>query len=347
VKQEQGFTLVEVLISMAITVVVLTAVFALLDSGQKNFIREGEIAPMNQSTRTGLDMISRDLLSAGMETPPVFAVLPSDGGGINPDMLLIVYVDDGIPISRPLSCGSSSKRGRGHGPCNTIDRSSVLYIDPDSFIPPQKHPKEAYHRNQVLFALETSDCNGDGQLGIYPFEVSLDPRMNNAGGGEETLHIIHNPGQQISDINLPGGFNRQISPDCAIIGSFSVIQYRINPLPPTPNPVLERRVVGGPWIPVANNIENLQVQYGVGSININEFFDQPVQASFNDPETWITRVRVTVTGRTEQKNLPGSEAGVFSEDDIYNREIYSTVAALRNVIFQIEKRVIDSLSSEN
>jgi prepilin-type N-terminal cleavage/methylation domain-containing protein len=331
---EKGFSLIEVLIAMLVTTILMGAVFALLDNGQKDFVRESEISAMNQSTRVGLSMISRDLLRAGMETPPVFAVLPDDGDGINPDMLTIVYVDDEIPISRPLPCESNSEMGRGSGPCNTIDRSAVLYIDPESFIPPQTHPEQAYHRYQVLFALETSDCNGDGQMGIYPFEVSLDPAINSAGGGE-TLQVVHNPGQQQHEINPPGGFNRQISPDCAIIGSFSVVQYRINPLPPTPNPVLERRVVGGPWNAVSNNIENLQIQYGVGTTNINEFADQPVQALFGDPETWVTRVRVTITGRTERKNLAGSSTGTFADGDIYIRKTFSTVSALRNQISQI------------
>jgi hypothetical protein len=210
-----------------------------------------------------------------------------------------------------------------------------LYIDPESFYPPQENPEEAYHRNQTLFALETSDCNEDGQLGIYPFEVSLPPLMNNAGG-DSTLKLIHNPGQQESGVNLPGGFNRQISPDCAIIGSFSIAQYRVNPLPPARNPALERRVIGQPWIPVSNNIENLQVQYGVGTTNINEFADQPIQALFADPQTWITRVRVTLTGRTERKNLRGSSVGAFSDNDIYIRKTLSTVIALRNQLYQIE-----------
>ncbi len=331
--EEKGFTLVEVMISLLVTTIVMGAVFMFLNNGQKDFIRESEIAAMNQSARAGLGIISQDLFEAGRETPPVFAVLPADGGGINPDMLSIVYVDGEIPISRPLPCGGSN--GRGSGPCNTIDRSSVLYIDPESFYPPQTNPEEAYHRRQGLFALETSDCNGDGQLGMYPFEVSQDPSLNNAGGSP-TLKIIHNPGQQESDINLPGGFNRQISPDCAIIGSFLVVQYRISPLPPTRNPVLERRVVGQPWTPVANNIENLQVQYGVGTMDINEFVDQPTQASFVDPQTWITRVRVTLTGRTERKNLQGSSIGAFSDGDTYIRKIFSTVVALRNQFYKME-----------
>ncbi len=342
---QRGFSLIEVMIAMGITMAIMGAVFSLLEKGQESFIREPEITDMQQSTRAGLQMISRDLIPAGMGTPPVFAVMPSDGGS-GPDMLTIVYVDGEIPISSPLPCdgievsdpfvdAESTKMGpRGSGPCNTIDKSSTLLINPESFIPPQDYPEEAYSRGQTLFAMETSDCNGDGQMGIYPFEISQDPAMNVAGG-EETLRLNHNPGKQESGVNLPGGFNRQISPDCAIIGRFFAIQYRINPVPPTQNPQLEKRVMGGEWTPAANNIEDLQVEYGVG-MNINEFFDQPV-ALFTDPETWITHVKITITGRTESRNLSGSTEGV---DGTYIRETLSSVTALRNQLYHVEAGIL-------
>ncbi len=70
VTSDQGFSLIEVLIALLITVIVMSAVFGLLVRGQRGFQREPEIADMNQNTRFGLDMISRDLAMAGYRTPP-------------------------------------------------------------------------------------------------------------------------------------------------------------------------------------------------------------------------------------------------------------------------------------
>ena len=65
-----GFTLVEVLISMLITLIVMSAVFGLLSRGQSTFQREPEIADMQQTARSALDMVSRDALQAGAGLPP-------------------------------------------------------------------------------------------------------------------------------------------------------------------------------------------------------------------------------------------------------------------------------------
>src|SRR3989304_2688326 len=82
-----GFTLVEVLISMLVTLIVMSAVFGLLSRGQSTFQREPEIADMQQTARAALDMVPRDALQAGAGLPPEFpsftppAVGAAGGGG--------------------------------------------------------------------------------------------------------------------------------------------------------------------------------------------------------------------------------------------------------------------------
>jgi prepilin-type N-terminal cleavage/methylation domain-containing protein len=336
---EHGFSLIELLIAMAITVTVMASVYLLLQKGQTSFQREPEVADMNQSARAGLQRISQDLALAGLETPPVMAVMWNDGGGINPDEITIVYADQNVPVSRPLTCAEDP------GPCNTIDQSSVLNINPESFNPALvsgtpldandiARVESAYSRDMVLFAIDFGNC-GDNTPSIVPFEITHDPAVNSAGGSD-VLKILHNPGQSDTELNLPGGFNRQVDKDCAVIGLFHVVQYRVNPPPPTDNPLLERRdlgtVGGGQWVPVSNNIENLQVQYALGSADI--FYDEPPSSPVpDDPNTWVTRVRVTVFGRSESTNLQGATAGVFASEDTHMRNAFSTTLVLRNQIY--------------
>jgi hypothetical protein len=74
--------------------------------------------------------------------------------------------------------------------------------------------------------------------------------------------------------------------DCAVIGLFHVVQYRVNPLPPAENPALERRdlALGEPWNPVGTNIENLQVQYAQGTADLFEDVPSLVPVG-NDPNS--------------------------------------------------------------
>jgi len=72
VESERGFSLIEVLISMVVTLIVMAAVFGLLTRGQRSFQREPEVADLQQSARTALDLVTKDILQAGAGLPPEF-----------------------------------------------------------------------------------------------------------------------------------------------------------------------------------------------------------------------------------------------------------------------------------
>lgn len=342
--RESGFTLVEVLVSLLITVVVMSSVYQLLANGQQSFEREVEISAMTQSARAGLTRLSRDLLMAGYRTPPMTSILWHDGGGDNPDEITIIHADTNVPLSRPVQCGAAGSGGGG-GPCGTIARSATLLLDPLSLDPAPPNPEDAYRSGMVLAAIETSDCNEDGQIGIVPFTVTTEPVMTMAGGAA-VLSINHNPGASGGELNPPGGFNREVREDCAVIGQFRIISYRISPAPPTENPILERRDLseGSDWHAVAHNIENLQFRYGIGAADA--VVDVPAPPT-EDPITWINRVDFTLTGRTERKNLQGASAGVFDPDDIYIRRTFSSMMSLRNVASQAANRTLAGDTDES
>jgi len=323
---ERGFSLIEVLVAMAITVIVMSSVFALLTKGQRSFDREPEIADLQQNARAGLDAISRDLTNAGYRTPPTIAVLWADGGGTTPDEITIVYGDPLFPTVWSLSCAEQN------GPCNTIDSSSVLWVDHETYDPPQSDPTAPFIDGDALVVMESTDCNGDGEVGIVPFDLTQDPEM--VGG---KLKFQHNPGGG-SDMNLPGGFNNEVTADCAVIGVFNVVQYRVNPLPPADNPSLERRNLGTgeDWAPLAANIEDFQVQYGIGEGGA--WTDTPPLPDPNNPDTWIGRVSLTIRGRSESNNLEGgTTAFAASPEDTFIRQTYTTTMSLRNVVGNMEE----------
>lgn len=318
-----GFSLIEVLVALTITLIVMSSVFSLLTKGQRSFEREPEIAELQQNARAGLDAIAKDLAVAGYRTPPNIAIQWADGGGTTPDEITIIYGDPLLPTVQSLPC----KDQQGGGACNTIGQSSTLFIDFDSFEPPQFDPVNAYSDGTALVILETEDCNGDGEMGIVQFDLSNDPVL--ASG---KLKLTHNPGQSGS-LNLPEGFNEEVTADCAVIGAFRVVQYRVNPLPPADNPTMERRELGAgeDWIPLAANIEDFQVQYGVGSAA--NWVDSPGATDPDDPETWITRVSLSIRARSESTDLEGgTTVNAASPEDTHIRKTYATTMSLRNLV---------------
>ena len=112
-----GFTLIEVMISMMITLIVMSAVFALLSRGQSTFQREPEIADMQQSARAALDMVAKDAIQAGAGLPPEFPAFDGvDNGDNDPDEIWIVGALGGsYEMSEPVEVDPTSFTGDQDG----------------------------------------------------------------------------------------------------------------------------------------------------------------------------------------------------------------------------------------
>ncbi len=76
-KNQSGFTLLELMVSVAIFVVISSAIFGLLGSSQKQFRTESELLGSFQEARLGLDQIVRDANDAGYPPQNHFAVTPA------------------------------------------------------------------------------------------------------------------------------------------------------------------------------------------------------------------------------------------------------------------------------
>ena len=86
-RKEHGFTLIELLVAMAMTAVIMTAVYSLYKSQQDSYIAQDQVVEMQQNVRASLYQMARDLRMAGFNpqrAPNVggfVTQLPDDGGG--------------------------------------------------------------------------------------------------------------------------------------------------------------------------------------------------------------------------------------------------------------------------
>jgi prepilin-type N-terminal cleavage/methylation domain-containing protein len=76
-KRQTGFTLIEVMVSVAIFVVISGAIFGLLGDSQKQFRTESQLLGAFQEARLGLDQIVRDSNDAGYPPQNHFSTLPT------------------------------------------------------------------------------------------------------------------------------------------------------------------------------------------------------------------------------------------------------------------------------
>jgi type II secretory pathway pseudopilin PulG len=340
-----AFSLTEIVIALLITMVLMASIFLLLQKSQRSAAPEPELSHGSANARTGLDRIRQDLSVAGFETPSSMAVMWLDGGGASSDQISIVYADPEIPVSRPKPCASG-----GAAPCATIRTSSVLNVDPFSFSPQPPNFEAAYRDGMVLFAIQGP--NGDPACdsmppGLAAFELAAAPTCT---GGEAasgpsacgTLALDLGPAPVVTDLNPPPGFDTDVSVQCAAIGLFHVVQYRVNARSPASNRELERRDVAlsPSWSPVAANIESLQVHYvqGLGDV----FADVPAFVPLgSDPNTWVTRVRITLSGRTDSANLEDAASRVHAAGETDRRRTLTTTVSLRNNLSRAARKAED------
>ena len=74
----RGFTLVEMLIAMAVGLVVLGAMYSTFTIQNKTFANQEEIVTMQQSVRAGMDMMAREIGMAGYDPLRVYPYPPPD-----------------------------------------------------------------------------------------------------------------------------------------------------------------------------------------------------------------------------------------------------------------------------
>jgi prepilin-type N-terminal cleavage/methylation domain-containing protein len=96
--KNQGFTLVELLVAMAIATVVLTAIFFTFKSQQDSYVVHSQVAMTQQNVRGAMQLISRDIQMAGYYTNFEASIITMnwDDMGADESMRPIIYARDNI-----------------------------------------------------------------------------------------------------------------------------------------------------------------------------------------------------------------------------------------------------------
>ncbi|MGH9463171.1 MAG: PilW family protein [Vicinamibacteria bacterium] len=328
-----GFSLVEVLISMLITLIVMSAVFGLLSRGQATFQREPEIADMQQTARSALDMVSRDALQAGAGLPveyPSFTTTDIDpdvgDGGADPDTIEIIGGLGGAveqnaspdavdPASFSGDLTSSTFRTTGERTGLEIGDLVVLYID---------NPKGLNGDWIMSYVHDVQEFPGPP----VQMEISLEPTPPDpTDGGDIPV------GYQSRTGALPLLFSPTWVTPVTVVRYFTQPDDTMTVSGPPVN-ALMRQVNFGQANPVAY-LEDFQVVYLVGGTTEADELDepplpQPDPAVIIQPADVINGVSITVAARSLSENLQGSSEGGADGDFI--RKSFASNVNPRNII---------------
>jgi prepilin-type N-terminal cleavage/methylation domain-containing protein len=100
---DQGFTLVELLVTMAITTIILGATMLAMSDAIRATETASQISSVNNGLRTAMDLIVRDLLQVGQGLPSGRVILVPSGTGAQP-ILLPGPIGSSFELDGPSFC---------------------------------------------------------------------------------------------------------------------------------------------------------------------------------------------------------------------------------------------------
>jgi type II secretory pathway pseudopilin PulG len=325
---QTGFSLVELLVAMVVTVFVVGAMFGLLTSGQSAFKTQPERTDRQQNIRSSMDLIMRDVGAAGIGMPTFMQVFAMNKDNIGPataatvageqtDQLSIIANTEGF--ENEIACkypgGNSTELFMMANATKVISNEPVLVIMTD---------------------------------GTWTIRyVTSDPSTNSGGGGQNSpckgtphmrFQFTAGKAQDPSGMNQPGGLceentygNAHVGVDgttpsadddvngtCAVayVSMGDIVEYRIC-VPGLADcvageagvPNLERRVNASAWQVLARGIEDMQVQYVQSDAAATVLPGAP-QVKANDYSTLTAQVRVTLSARGSAGQFQGATKAV-------------------------------------
>jgi prepilin-type N-terminal cleavage/methylation domain-containing protein len=299
-KTQAGFSMIELVIAMTVTLIISAAIFQLVTAGKNAFRKEPAMAHRQQSIRMAMDIISQDLYRAGYGLPQFAQAFTDNLDGVGPLGPSGANTDE-LEIFAASECPS----------VQVCDSSGVQLTTFQQLNPCYQFPALVILGDSSCWGMRFAEKPGKGTTASCT-----------GGGGTKNGHVTFPPGQAPL-VNPPGGF-KNWDPEWMLVGQ--AIRYRIN-IDADGTPNLERSIYGGQnapgpgagtssWQILASGVEDLQVEY----LNAAGWQDQPgavscasattacgetCQAVATDFDTIIRRVRVRLSARALEPNLTG------------------------------------------
>lgn len=253
---EGGFSLIETTVAALLTVGLMGVTFALINKNQQVYVTESSVTDMHENMRTAVDILTRDVQSAGMglpRTPGSFAaIFYRDGANGVPDSILIVNGDPYAPVSDVKETGNGDAElycipppelpaGSGYG----------TYLDKDN----ASHWLYKSYATDPKFYI----CYDDTRSRVIA--LTQDGQIVNTAQGSR-LELQHTVASDTNPANAFGSLIDTGAPNYATakIGPLSSLTaYRLN----RQTGELERTENLQNWYTIARGVINFQVQYRV------------------------------------------------------------------------------------
>jgi prepilin-type N-terminal cleavage/methylation domain-containing protein len=345
IDRQAGFTLIEMLVAMGITLVLVIATLGVFDSATRANEAATQLANMNQNLRVGMNLMVRDFLQTGQGIPTGGIPIPNGlgAGAINrpnpPNWAALTF-----PVTYTTLPAVAPGAGLGPQNANTLgvatDMVNILYGDATlALVSTNAVPNSqfvAISENGSQITVDPS--NPISGVGVNNPIVPGDLILVTSPTGSRIQAVTDVRGQQITfnagdvfNLNQRGAPSGSIL-DLRIGGVFpantftairvNMISYYLNTTARLRIPRLMRQYNFQPARSVAEVIENVQLSYDFvdGVTNPTDQKTVPVGLSENQ----IRKVNLFLSGRSDQ---------LYSLNQQYFRNSLETQVSLRSLAF--------------
>ncbi len=325
---ESGFTLVELLVAGVITSVTLAMAMGAFQGMAQSADGAALLSDVNLSLRSTLNLMTRDVLSAGRDIPIGGISIPSGAGATavvrpSPEGTTRVFDEDWVVLP-------AVSPGDGLGPTisgRATDILTILVADPD-------------------FAKVRVDVAEDGSSAVVDEDTPIDgPAGIRAGdlimfdaAGHRALQMVTNQVDQTLEFTTGDAMNLNqrgaaagsimplmpfaedpSSPDQFMMEATRVLMISYYVGGTTAKPLLMRRINLGPERAIGVGVENLQITYDLVDGDTN-----PLNESQPELPNQIRKANVFLTGRSFRQ---------WNRTQEYLRTSVSTQMSLRSLSF--------------
>jgi type II secretory pathway pseudopilin PulG len=343
----QGFTMIELLMTMAVTIVIIGGGVLLFTTSAQSSTRSLKYSEIQTEARAALGQITRDLSQAGTGVPLNGIPIPSKvAGGADPN-----YACDTTTCY--TATDSTFKQGLLYKvtPGNVIgptisepsDAIKVVYVDPTlnwaAFAAAAIDPSGS----SVTMPLATVPAVTDPGVGIIPGDVMLLQNTNGSAVGVvtdvagQTIFFAPDP-LNINQIAAPSGNIRALATPLSLpvtypatqVSRLVMVTYFLQTFagPSGPDARIMRQIGAHPPVPIAEHIEDLKFTYDVVDPITNALTANTLEAVIGIPPTsqpnQIRKVNISVTARATRRE-PGGD---------YQRINLTTSIGPRNLSFR-------------
>ncbi len=308
-RDDRGFGMMELMVTMAITLIILAGSFRAFDDARKTAEVGSLIADDNQNLRAGVGQITRDLIQTGRELPNAGIPVPFGTGA--------------VPIRRPSPPGlnltfpatwevlPSICPGPGLGPTvNNVQTDLVSVVYADTALPLNAWPLTSVLADGSRMTVDARTPINDARTGLQPGDLIW--FTNAQGNAIQTVTSVD--GQNVffaqNDANDAFRFNQRTAAEGTILqirggATFTptsatrvlMVSFYLDTATAPGQLRLVRRVNFQPARLIGVGIDNLQFSYDIIDGTTNPT-NQPDAVDPNTPSQ-IRKVNLFVSARSD------------------------------------------------